>query len=319
MNVDETVRLWGSCQTAKNAAQDRGQDGIESQGEAAKVWNAWADEMLGKRTRIEEAGEWAVEVALFGDLGRNEVTSAWLSEAQVMFESVRFGPSMPDEPDAMINAKDGAAPSSTVKYVGNTADFRGFRFPDAVSFRETKFLGGSWFSEANFFGPTFFSGAVFVGPVSFEGAAFSLVNFGELRDETLGQERAIRTEFRDDCDFTKVTFHGGAWFNKAIFFGKASFDATEFAGFVWFEDVVFSGVAWFTRAIFSVSSAGTLFGNGASFDRATFADEVTFKGANFTDTVSLKGTTFSRGVSFEEAKLTGGAELDGAVFSVRNA
>jgi uncharacterized protein YjbI with pentapeptide repeats len=79
--------------------------------------------------------------------------------------------------------------------------------------------------------------------------------------------------FRDDADFSGVTFSGDARFSGAEFARNGDFQGTHFKADAWFNDARFAGAAVFSRTKFDAIAAfhDTFIAGSAEFPFATFA------------------------------------------------
>jgi hypothetical protein len=298
MNRDETIALFERCEAARTEALAAGKDEDEAHEAAKAVWNAEFEPLLAERKRLEEAGEWAAEINVLGQLeGRNDQTEDWLKRALVDFSRCRFVPSpslqgadapkqSSDNQDAELDRHGADAPRDdeeiSIPLAGGNIDFRGFVFPGHARFASATFSGDARFADATFTGPASFDGATFSGDASFYGATFA-----------------------GPASFDGAAFSGSAWFDSATFTGPASFGGAAFSGDASFDGAAFTGDAWF---------GGTTFSANASFDRATFSAHASFNDATFTGPASFGGAAFSGDASFDRATFSANALFHYAIF-----
>ena len=99
MNRDETINFWKKCEEARAAAIAEGQS-VEAAHEAARnIWNAWAENCLVAKKRLEETGRWKARknfdyLDLYGEreFGENVETTDWLREASAAYPVVPGAP-----------------------------------------------------------------------------------------------------------------------------------------------------------------------------------------------------------------------------------
>ena len=109
------------------------------------AWNAWAEELLGRRKAMEAAGTWAATKDFFGSLeGQNDGTRAFLADAAAVFST-----------------------NDSKHTFEQDQDFSGRKFPGAAWFGGAAFSGDAWFVLAKFKGYTSFANATFVRGASF--------------------------------------------------------------------------------------------------------------------------------------------------------
>jgi len=305
---ERTVKRFLECEAkraeARAAALADGKSGDEAREiahEAAKAhWNAWADDMLGRRKALEKSGVWSATKNYLGSIEpKNTETRAWLEEADASFSRCLFLPKgsegiqeAPGDDKQAVEAW--SLPVKTIAIEGRVADFRDFIFPAYAGFDSAAFSGGASFERATFSGDAGFFGATFSGDASFPSATFS-----------------------GDVKFYGATFSGSAWFTSATFSGSASFSGASFSGDAGFFGATFSGDASFPSATFS-GSAGfdhATFSGGASFDNATFSSTAWFFNATFWGDASFDRAAFSGITSFDHATFSGGVSFESATFS----
>ena len=273
--------------------------------EGRKAWNAWAEEMLAQRTKLEETGDWMAEVLEeTGRLqGKNAATQDWLAVARSDFSALNF--------ENEVDFSDFVFPED--------AEFAEAKFAHKAQFRNTRFSGNAWFNDATFGDETEFRKATFGGYAWFGNAKFSgrtdfweatfgiIAWFGNAK--FIGSQAIFReTTFSGPAWFGEVTFGGGVGFGKAKFSDQADFKKSTFSGDVWFGEATFGGIAWFWEATFSGAAAfwGATFGGYADFKKTTFSGEANFERA-----------TFSRGAWFNDVPFSGEARFGEATFSTQ--
>ena len=110
MNQKESLALFGRGQVA---------------------WNAWAEQRLAERRKLEEAGDWTGD----SDLHEQDITTlAWRHAATADFSSHEF---------------EGMADFSSFVFPGDALFYKATFLSD-VQFRNAAFSGEAWFSEAAF-------------------------------------------------------------------------------------------------------------------------------------------------------------------------
>lgn len=317
-------------------------------GKGKETWNAWADELLRRKARLIEAGEWAANP--FGE-GENAATRAWLDEAgadfadQVFPEAVHFAGYIFPGPVNFAGCAFSAGASFDDARFEATATFAKARFDAPVSFKRAVFGGVADFDDASFAGDAEFEHAQFAmvsdGPLvtaaRFSRCVFEArANFREAifkgnakfaRTRFSGGMRFDEAQFAAASDFSSVSADGIAAFSKTGFRGDATFADAELDGEARFGETRFEGDALFERAEFD---GGALFrcaefNGNAAFDGAKFAGEAHFNGcafaapASFADTrfkaeTDFSGTRFSAPARFQRARLRGPASFGGAGF-----
>ena len=200
-----------------------------------------------------------------------------------------------------------------------TADYRGYAFPEIpkgvdFSFAHSVFKESARFDRATFEGDAIFVWATFEGDARFDEATFK------------GNVGFIRATFERVARFVGATFEGVALFNGVTFKGKAQFNGDTFKGDAWFEDATFKGKAQFAGATFEGGARfeDTTFKGDAWFIRATFEGDAWFKGVTFEgDAIFVWATfegdasflaTFKEEAIFEEATFKGEATFSRAKF-----
>ncbi|MCH9752485.1 MAG: pentapeptide repeat-containing protein [Alphaproteobacteria bacterium] len=261
MNREETLALWR-----------HGKD----------AWNAWADEMLAERERLEEAGERSAVRDSFGILKpENPPTTAWLNKSRAIFS---------DHNDTF----------ECMEHV----DFSGWIFPGDVRFRNAAFSGAAWFMGATFKGDAWFMGASFEGDAWFNSAKFS------------GDAKFGGAAFSEDADFGRATFSGDAGFGRARFSGTAWFAEATFEENAWFNTATFKGKAGFGGAKFKGNALfdSATFKGYTTFVKAGFLGLTDFSAIHSERAFSLADATFKRVPDFIQANFTEAPRLDESHF-----
>jgi len=299
MTRDETVALWQRCEEARQLAQASGQSESDAHEAAKSVWNSWANELLSRRVELEKSGQWCSAVRqsensyVEVELGDNQQSQAWLSEAFVDFSKLNFVP----VDGALIDADlEHLKPSRTVMLeqwasrlnfrnldlASRTLDFSGFIFPGSCDFFGTRFFVPVYFSRALFYGSGGFRRSYFFDPVDFDNAKFkshawfSRTKFCEQANfssaEFMGLARFAGAYFQDIAVFLNTKFHN-AWFLSVIFTGRA-----EFNGSVFYSDADFiacqSGRAFLLSRVAFVEQPPNF--TQATFNQAPDLDDVKF-------------------------------------------
>ena len=80
-----SLKLYLECQNIYAETGDWDQ--------AAAHWNAWAQERLAERHKLEESGQWKAEKDFFGEsVGRNNSVQYWVDDSKVDFSKLAFIP-----------------------------------------------------------------------------------------------------------------------------------------------------------------------------------------------------------------------------------
>jgi hypothetical protein len=262
MNREETLALW--------------EQGREK-------WNAWADDMIVKRTAIKKA-----------DIGRLDIKTdaiaVWMADAAVEF-STHAGPhtfaSAVDFSDWIF---PGDAWFDKATFNG-TASFADATFMGNANFVESEFKVDARFKNAIFKAGAWFEKAVLAGREGFDSATFML------------EAGFLRARFTEDAGFTEATFTGDAIFVEAFFDGKANFEEATFEASAGFEAAIFDGNAEFGGAMFKKDAgfAEARFKSHAAFDEATFDGTASYTDADFRSTVSFQAVRSERSFTLERA------------------
>jgi len=275
MSVEQTLARWG--------------EGKES-------WNAWAQDLLARKARLVETGEWAANP--FGE-GENPATRDWLAQAradfsdQVFPEAVHFAGYIFPGPVVFANcAFSGGATFDEARFEA-AAMFSKARFEDSASFKRVHFAGIADFDEA-----------VFTGDADFEHAQFLMESDGPL----VIAARFSRCQFAGRADFREAAIAGNAKFTRTRFDEGMRFDAASFKGSADFACVCAKGIAAFAQARFTAD---------ASFADAAFDDEARFAEARFDGETSFERAEFADGTLFRDAVFAGNASFEGAKFGGR--
>ncbi len=275
MSVEQTLARWGG--------------GKES-------WNAWAEELLARKARLVEAGEWAANP--FGE-GENAATRDWLAEARADFSDQVF-------PEAVHFAGyifPGPVVFANCTFSGG-ATFDDARFEAGASFAKARFEAAASIKRAHFAGIADFDEAAFTADADFEHAQFAMQSDGPL----VIAARFSRCHFAGRADFRATAFAGNAKFTRARFDEGMRFDAAAFNAAADFAGVCAKGIAAFARARFA---------GDASFAHAELEDEVRFAEARFDGHTSFERAEFEDGVLFRGAVFAGNASFEGAEFDGR--
>jgi len=257
------------------------------------AWNAWAQDLLDRKARLEGAGLWAVDER---GKGLTEEAKRWEKEARVNFKGVTFS----DE-----------------------KSFEEFIFPGQVSFDHSCFREGVSFSTALFNGDVsfsfthfnediFFSNAHFNGGISFYNAHFDgYFDFSNIRFD--GNVDFSNIRFDGDVSFSGIDFSGGIdpFFGthfkgqflaqKIIFHPEISFVDVTFE-----KTVLFKNCQFLKRADFSLLH----FPEPVAFAGNVFAQEADFSGIDVQKTFSLAQTEFKQVPDFTEAHFREPPRLD---------
>jgi len=184
------------------------------------AWNAWANNMLAKKSKLEENGSWQIDDVR--ESGINHATNDWKSEAKVNFNSHTFK---------------------------ENVNFSGFIFPDEAQFVEAKFRNDANFENATFRGNVLFNRAQFCANAWLKRAEFRN-NAVFDRTEFSGYARFLGAIFSGDVLFDQILFKGFADFSYTIFEKKISFIAIQAYGFFSFKKAEFHLVPDFNQAHF---------------------------------------------------------------------
>ncbi|NBC88206.1 MAG: hypothetical protein GVX90_01690 [Alphaproteobacteria bacterium] len=274
-------------------------------GEGKESWNAWAEELLQRKARLVESGEWAANP--FGE-GENAATRDWLDEAradfsdQVFPENVHFAGYIFPGPVVFANcAFSGGATFDDARFEG-AAVFNKARFEALASFKRAKFAGIADFDEA-----------AFTADADFENAQFAMESDGPL----VIAGRFSRCQFAGRADFRETTFAGNARFTRSRFDEGMRFDAAAFNGAADFACVCAKGIAAFAQARFAgdASLADAELEDEARFAEARFEGEASFERAEFDDGTLFRGAVFAGNATFDGAKFGGRAGFGACQFA----
>lgn len=261
-----------------------------------EAWNAWAEEKLDERRKLEEAGGWQVNAA--GE-GQNDATTSWLSAAMADFADCEFKGEL-DLSHFIFPGRakyNGAVFSDKVVFsdsiFSHDAVFNHATFKSSVLFDRASFLCTGQFNEVKFFRFVVFNRTRFNDKSQFEKAEFFAL---------AGFEGAV---FSDDVEFVSAVFLQDVLFDGSEFLGYASFDKVNFRGFVGFGDAIFVGHARFANAKFSGLS---------SFDGAIFKDEAEFVLAKFDSYTHFDLSRFELDSQFHAIEASSAFSLNNAHF-----
>lgn len=277
------------------------------------VWNAWAEEMLRDREKLEKAGKWAFselweeEIQAGLSLSGNPETQIWLERALVDFSSIHFFAEQSINNKVKGGEYKDQNPESPVKQIsvpGYLIDFESFIFPGTTWFDKTKFTGDALFKGAKFNVDARFSRAEFTDDAWFDEAAFT------------GTAWFIDATFTGGAFFSGATFAGPAMFSKAKFTGEAKFYKAKFINFAWFDWAKFTDIVRCEEAEFTGEARfdGVEFTSSAWFYGTKFTDDALFSTANFTGETLFDGAKFAGKARFIGAKFTGEATFRRATF-----
>jgi len=184
-------------------------------------------------------------------------------------------------------------------------NFRGFWFPDWISFYGVEFPSAADFSGANFSVGASFYQVVFEADVDFDATNFA------------GEADFRLTTFRGRANFQKNTFGGSTNFSEAVFGAEASFGSANFMATAYFSKVRFSEQAIFNLAKFSGASFfdRIRFSGAATFHSTAFSGMSSFDQATFGGDAKFRETTFSSEAIFGAAEFIASANFTSAKFS----
>jgi hypothetical protein len=284
MSVDQTLARWG--------------EGKES-------WNAWAEALLARKTRLVESEEWAANP--FGE-GENAATRDWLAEAradfsdQVFPEAVHFAGYIFPGPVVFANCAFSSGATFDDARFESSAVFAKARFEAAASFKRSKFAGIADFDEA-----------AFSTEGDFELAQFAMESDGPL----VISARFSRCHFAGRADFRETAFAGNAKFARTRFAEGMRFDAASFRNTADFAGVCAKGIAAFAQAHFAsdVSFVDAQLNDEARFAEARFDGEASFERVEFEGDTLFRGADFARHTSFERAEFDGRAGFGAVQFA----
>ncbi len=279
-----------------------GEDGMSAEetlarwGEGKESWNAWAEELLRRKARMVEAGEWAANP--FGQ-GDNPATRAWLEEAradfsqQVFPEPVHFAGYIFPGPVSFANS-----------VFSGGANFDDAEFEDGATFASARFEATASFKRARFNGVADFDDAVFMADADFEQARFVMESDGPL----VIAVRFNRSQFEARADFRETLYTGNARFARSRFDGGMRFDTARFQHAADFTSVSSRSIAAFPQAVFAGET---------SFADAELADEARFSEVRFDGDTSFERIRFEGGALFRDARFSGNCAFDAAKFGAR--
>ncbi len=284
MSVEQTLARWG--------------EGKES-------WNAWAEELLARKARLVEAGEWAANP--FGE-GETDAARAWLKEARADFSDQVF----PENVHFAGYIFPGPVIFSGCAFSGG-ASFDDARFEAGAVFTRARFDAAASFNRAGFAGIADFNEAAFATDAEFEHAHFTMPSDGPL----VTTARFSRCRFGGRANFRETLFSGNANFSLTHFDSGMRFDEARFAGAADFAGITAKGIAAFARTHFAgeVSFSDTELDDEARFAEARFDAPAAFERAAFGDSALFRGAVFADNSSFEHAKFTSRAGFGGCAFA----
>jgi len=262
-------------------------------GEGKESWNAWAEALLQRKSRLVEAGEWAANP--FGE-AENAATREWLDEARADFADQVF----PEEVHFAGYIFPGPVNFAGCAFSAG-ASFDEARFEAAAHFAKTRFEAPASFKRATFAGVADFDEAVFAGDAAFDHAHFSMASDGPL----VASARFSRAAFEARADFRETVFAGNARFSRARFNDGMRFDEARFCGAADFACVSAGGIAGFAKAHFA---------GDAGFADVHMAEEARFAEVRFDGNAGFERTRFDDGILFRGAAFAGNAAFDGAAF-----
>ena len=265
------------------------------------AWNAWANELLAERRKLEASGEWS----------EDHVKRAWQETAAANFSGYEFedivkfsGFIFPGRADFSKAAFLSYADFSKAAFKGS-ADFSEAAFKGSVDFSEAAFKGDAIFSEAAFSGGARFSEAAFLGYADFSKAAFP------------GSVDFIKAAFSGSAGFIEAAFKDYAMFNEAAFSDYAMFNEAAFSGYAGFIEAAFKGDAIFSKAAFSDDAefGEAAFKGSARFQKAVFSKtarfmQTSFDGLTYFDNCLFKGDTNYRAAQVSRTFLLSGARFE---------
>lgn len=306
MNRESTLALWEECQQSNDPRA---------------TWNAWAEKMLARKAKLEEAGEWAFEI----DQGvtaqpLNAKTKRWHTLASLDFSGHAF--SQPADFSGFIFPADVRFGLASDAEAGKPT-----RFDGDATFESAAFGGYAAFGGVTFAGPARFGRAVFTAPARFDDATFE--GFAEFHnanfDHVAGFSRAM---FKGTAEFGGARFDGAAIFHQAefeqdgifeaaSFKGPANYDSAKFEAFADFVDVAFEDDAGFLHTTFgdTVRYSGTAFKGNAQLGSAAFEGDALFDGAMFAASAMFDSAEFQWDASFQQAMFKGETRFDSATFA----
>ncbi|MBU0515528.1 MAG: pentapeptide repeat-containing protein, partial [Proteobacteria bacterium] len=196
-------------------------------------------------------------------------------------------------------------------------DFRGFVFPDKISFEgwdfrlrpESGAMGNQEqeggrpcvnFSKATFGNQVRFSGATFGHNAEFGGATFG--DRVDFESASFGDSAGFSsTTFGDNVGFEGATFGDGGWFNDSTFGDYARFDRATFGDGVDFQFSQFGDRSLFVLVSFGDRARfrAARFGIYTNFGGATFGDQTIFHVAQFGNNLWFDEVSFGEGTDFE--------------------
>lgn len=276
-----------------------GEDGMSAEetlarwGEGKESWNAWAEELLRRKARMIEAGEWATNP--FGQ-GDNPPTRAWLEEARADFSEQVF-----PEPVHFAGYIFPGPVSFASSVFSGGASFDDAEFEAGATFAHARFETAASFKRARFEGVADFDDAAFMADADFEHARFVMESDGPL----VIAVRFNRSQFDGRADFRETLYTGNARFARSRFGGGMRFDAARFQHAADFASVSSRAIAAFPKAVFAGET---------SFADAELADEARFAEARFDGDTSFERTEFEGGALFRDARFSANCAFEAAKF-----
>ncbi len=292
---------------------------IERFKQGVEVWNAWAEETLREKEKLEKAGKWNVREDFdkqghYRELSSTPETQNWLDRAFVNFSALHFA-----SESEVQGGEIEPAPPHDVKSISVTTeviDFSYFKFPGDAWFNSATFTGDAQFDNATFTGDAWFDSVTFTGVALFDSATFTgdaRFNSATFTGNALfdsatftGDAQFDNATFTGNARFNSATFTGDAWFNNATFTGNVQFDNATFTGDAWFDSATFTGVALFDSATFT---------GDAWFNNATFTGNANFCQADFESLATFSNSSFLAKAEFEAIKAERGFTLADATFT----
>ena len=302
-----------------------------------EAWNAWAEGMLAERKALEEAGEWAAEMYIFGRLeGQNDKTKDWIARASVDFSRCRVvkagadasslrGADAPkqssdkhgddlDRHGADAPRDDDQSDGLITVEVRYGFDCTGFIFPANANFYSAQFHAEANFYSAQFHATAFFNSAQFHANAYFRSQFHARATFDRAEFHA---NAYFSSQFHAHATFDRAEFHATAFFNSAQFHANASFLIAQFHARASFDHAEFHATALFAGAQFHAPASfdRTQFHARASFDHAEFHGAVpSFNRVRFKGPAFFVDSAFAKGADFPSMHSEVGFDMSGAEF-----
>ena len=284
-----------------------------------EAWNAWANDLLAEKARMEADGIWDPSNAKFDP----KALANWKDRAKVdfsgrvcnipdfsqfIFPSETYFDRVQFHSIVIFNQAEFMGDATfELSVFSELAHFKGAKFHSAAKFKRTKFKARVNFSSIDEFQTTLnnanFKYSIFCKKTSFQKtnflgtADFSSAKFGVIDEIELDEQGVAFTSAKfENSEFTNAEFFYKAFFGDIEFNGDTVFINTEFKKMVFFYGSKFLGNLSFVNTIcdgdflFSNTySQPTEVEGSALFDCAKFEKKAHFSNAVFKSNTDFSG------------------------------